>query len=142
MPQLGWPDLWNILRWYAHNRGYFSPPWANREEDLVADDNDVPDTEKVEKANAIMREFKTATFAETICAYSARYEHEVAQWQQKKRVDKPPHFKGLKAAFLRESVVWPEVRDLLIALKDKLPKLDDALIRTLLGNDSDPMERP
>lgn len=43
LPDLGWPELWNILRWYAHNRGYFSPPWANREEDSIADDNDVPD---------------------------------------------------------------------------------------------------
>ncbi len=140
LPDLGWPELWNILRWYAHNRGYFSPPWANREDDSVADDNDVPDTEKVERANAIMREFKTVTMAETISAYTVRYEQEVAEWQQKKRAEKPPHFKGLKAAFLRESVVWPEVRDLLTALKGKLPKLDDALIRTLLGNDPDPMK--
>lgn len=140
LPKLGWPELWNILRWYAHNRGYFSPPWANREEDSIADDNDVPDTEKVERANAIMREFKTVTMAETISAYTFRYEQEVAEWQQKKRADKPPHFKGLKAAFLRESVVWLEVRDLLTALKNKLHKLDDALIRTLLGNDPDPMK--
>jgi CRISPR-associated endonuclease Csn1 len=140
LPDLGWPELWNILRWYAHNRGYFSPPWANREEDSIADDNDVPDTEKVERANAIMREFKTVTMAETISAYTVRYEQEVAEWQQKKRAEKSPHFKGLKAAFLRESVVWPEVRDLLTALKGKLPKLDDALIRTFLGNDPDPMK--
>lgn len=141
LPALGWSELWDILRWYAHNRGYFAPPWANRGEESAADDkDDVPDTEKVEKANAIMRELKTSTMAETIAAYTSWYEGQAARWQQKLRSEKPAHFKGLKAAFLRETVVWPEVRDLLNALKGRLPKLDDAFIRALLGNDPDPMK--
>ncbi len=141
LPALGWSELWDILRWYAHNRGYFAPPWANRGDEAAAEDeDDVPDTEKVEKANAIMRELQTSTMAETIAAYTARYDREAAEWQQGKRKEKPTHFKGLKAAFLRETVVWPEVRDLLTALKGKLPKLDAAFIRTLLGNDPDPMK--
>jgi CRISPR-associated endonuclease Csn1 len=140
LPKIEWPELWNILRWYAHNRGYFAPPWANREDDSATETDDVPDTEKVENANAIMRQFKAETMAETLAAYSAWYEIEAAKWNQKERTDKPTHFKGLKAAFQRESVVWPEVHALLIALKGKLPKLDDAFIRALMGNDPDPMK--
>lgn len=142
LPEVGWPELWDILRWYAHNRGYFSPPWANRgDESTTTDaDDEVPDTEKVEHANALMRELGTRTMAETIAAYTARYEPEAAQWQQCKRTEKPKHFKGLNAAFLRENIVWPEVHVLLTALKGRLPKLDDALIRTLLGNVVDPLK--
>lgn len=141
LPAIGWAELWDILRWYAHNRGYFAPPWANRGDGSSAADADdeVSDTEKVEHANALMRELGTSTMAETITAYTARYEREAAEWQQGKSKDKPKHFKGLNAAFLREKVVWPEVHALLTALKGKLPKLDDALIRTLLGNDVDPL---
>src|SRR6185437_13180950 len=73
-------------------------------------------------------------------AYSKWYEHEVMQWRKNLRADKPVHFKGLKAAFLRESVVWPEVRTLLTSLEGKLPKVDDAFIRTLLGENPDPMK--
>ena len=139
---VGWPEVWDILRWYAHNRGYFAPPWAVREDELPKDDDEVSNSEKVEKANAVMEDFKTGTMAETIAAYTVWYEVEAAKWQQKQRADKPINFKGVKAAFLRDSVVWPELRAILSALKGKLPKLDDALIRTLLGNDVDPMKDP
>lgn len=139
-PPTTWAQLWDILRWYAHNRGYFAPPWANREEEAALADEDVPDIEKVQIGQAKMRELGTSTMAETIAAYTGWYEREVARWQQKERPDKPAHFKGLKAAFLREEVVWPEVRALLTALKGRLPKLDDAFIRTLLGTDPDPMK--
>jgi CRISPR-associated endonuclease Csn1 len=139
LPKIGWPELWDILRWYAHNRGYFAPPWAKRGDELPEDDDAVPDTEKVKIAHATMMELGTQTMAETIAAYTEWYEREAAKWQQKQRDTKPVHFKGLNAAFPREDVVWPEVRALLQALKGSLPKLDDTLIRALLGNDIDPM---
>jgi len=142
LPALTWPELWDILRWYAHNRGYFAPPWADQGEEAVPDDDEVPDTEKVANANELMRERRTTTMAETIAAYTVWYDREVARWQQRQRPDKPRHFKGLSAAFPRDTVVWPEVRTLLTVLKGKLPMLDDALIRTLLGNDVDPLKDP
>jgi hypothetical protein len=143
LPEVGWPDLWEILRWYAHNRGYFAPPWANRGDDSAPDDADeVPDTEKVANSHAAMKQFGTETMAETIAAYTAWYDRESALWQQGKRPQKPTHFKGLNAAFPRDTVVWPEVHALLATLKGKLPKLDDALIRTLLGDQPDPMHDP
>lgn len=152
LPKVSWPELWDILRWYAHNRGYFAPPWANRGEDSQVADDDVPDTEKVKIAQSRMTELHTETMAETIAAYTSWYENEMAKWNTARakaeksktsfKEPKPPHFKGLNAAFPRESVVWPEVRALLAALKGKLPRLDDASIRTLLGNDVDPLNDP
>lgn len=140
IPAVGWTELWDILRWYAHNRGYFAPPWANRGDDLPESNDDIPDTEKVKAAHAKMAELGMRTMAETISKYSAWYEVEAAKWQQKQRRDKPVHFKGLNAAFPREGVVWPEVRALLQALKGKLPRLDETLIRALLGAHVDPLE--
>jgi len=142
LPAIGWPELWDILRWYAHNRGYFAPPWANRSGERGPGDGDADDTEKVENAETKMGELQTGTMAETIAAYAVWYEREVAKWHQKQRAQKPPHFKGLSMAFPRKSVVWPEVRELLEALRGRLPLLDDALIRTLLGNDVDPLQDP
>jgi CRISPR-associated endonuclease Csn1 len=141
VPATSWPELWDILRWYAHNRGYFAPPWANREANTPMDDDDIPDTEKVAIAHSKMQELGTRTMAETIAAYTQWYDAEVARWQQGRRQDKPTHFKGLKAAFPRETV-WAEVRDILTVLQGKLPELDSALIRTLLGNDVDPLKDP
>lgn len=142
LPKIGWPELWEILRWYAHNRGYFAPPWADRGDDASADEDDVPDTEKVANSLSTMKEWGTQTMAETITSYTRWYEAEAAKWQQGERTDKPRHFKGLNAAFERESVVWPEVHAILTALKGRLPRLDDALIRTLMGNEPDPMRDP
>lgn len=141
-PATTWPELWDILRWYAHNRGYFAPPWAKRDDDRKKEEaeDDVSDTKKVENARALMAKHDTWTMAETIAAYTAWYDREVARWQQGQRKDKPPHFKGLQVAFPRDAIVWPEVRLLLTALQGTLPKLDDALIRTLLGNDVDPLQ--
>lgn len=144
-PDTGWPELWDILRWYAHNRGYFAPPWANRggeNADAGRDDDEVSDVEKVATAHAVMKDLGTRTMAETTAAYTAWYDREAARWQQGQREHKPAHFKGLKAAFEREGTVWPEVEALLSTLKGRLPKLDDALIRTLLGSEPDPMRDP
>jgi CRISPR-associated endonuclease Csn1 len=168
-PDTGWPELWDILRWYAHNRGYFAPPWAKRGEDeeeepaeadpkrpkkqptvaeLLKKGGEISPKEMTVMGLGLMHgehpeaKFKAETMAETIAAYTEWYDREAARWQQGLRKDKPAHFKGLKAAFPREEVVWPEVRALLTALKGRLPKLDDALIRTLLGSEPDPMRDP
>lgn len=141
IPTLNWADLWEILRWYAHNRGYFSPPWANRTDDPSGSEGDeISNNQKVANANATMKELGTDTMAETMLLYSQNYDRLVAEWQQGIKPDKPPHFKGINAAFDRESVVWPEVKSILYALKGQLAKLDDALIRCLLGNVPDPMK--
>jgi hypothetical protein len=149
LSDITWSELWDILRWYAHNRGYFAPPWAHRSDGELSDDV-VSDTEKVQKAGSLADRFGTATMAETIAAYTQRFEVETAKWQQARlaaegagtalREAKPVHFKGSNAAFPREKFVWPEVRALLTALQGTLAKLDDALIRALLGNAVDPLK--
>lgn len=144
LPQTGWPELWDILRWYAHNRGYFAPPWANREEEVAPEPGELSDEDKRKNARDLMGRFGKPTMAEAINAYAGRdgeYEQEVVRWTAGQRSDKPKHFKGLQAAFERE-IVWDEVLKVLTALKGTLPKLDDALIRALLGNDVDPLNDP
>ncbi len=130
LPSLGWPELWDILRWYAHNRGYDgNARWARSEGEQAED------TEKVEKARHIMGELGTITMAETVAAFTARYERQAADWQTERRADKPPHFKGIGAAFPRETIV-EEVRAMLQALAGKMPHLGPELIRALLGDNS------
>jgi hypothetical protein len=54
-------ELWTVLRWYAHNRGYDgNSRWAN-------DHEDTEDTEKVLQANRLMDEHGTETMCETVC---------------------------------------------------------------------------
>jgi CRISPR-associated endonuclease Csn1 len=134
IPKTSWTELWDILRWYAHNRGYFPAPWANREENRGDEEDDIPDTEKVQRGHAEMKRFGTGTMAETIAKYTEWYEIEVAFWHQKKRVDKPDHFKGLKAAFERHTVVLPEVRLLLNVLGSQLPGLSETVVHALLDD--------
>ena len=54
---LTWPELWDVLRWYAHNRGYD----GNRRWSAAEKEADNEDTEKEENAKKL--------FFNTICAY-------------------------------------------------------------------------
>lgn len=69
---LGWPELWDVLRWYAHNRGYDgNSRWANISEDAltVAEQEErKADTEKVQNAEKLMHIYGTHTMAETVFA--------------------------------------------------------------------------
>jgi len=131
LPPVVWPELWDILRWYAHNRGYDgNSRWARASEETSGLESD---SEKEQTARALMNEYKATTMAETIAAYTEHYEREVALWVQEQRKDKIRHFKGLGAAFPREIVI-AEVRSILEALKGKLPHVDDTLIRCLLSD--------
>ncbi len=120
---LTWPELWDVIRWYAHNRGYDGNAlWAEGK----SDDEQKDDTEKVANANRLMETHGTSTMAETVCAFLG--------------VDpasgKPPalegYFKGNDAAFPRE-VVRDEVLRLLRAHIGKLSGCDDALVECLCG---------
>jgi len=120
---LTWEELWTVLRWYAHNRGYDGNAlWAGDE----ADSDETDDTEKVKNANALMERHETRTMAETFC----------------KALGLDPlgdvkasciYFKGNNAAFPRDAVT-EEVRRILAAHAGKLPKVDDVLSDVLLKN--------
>jgi CRISPR-associated endonuclease Csn1 len=121
---LTWPELWDVLRWYAHNRGYDgNRRWSAAEAEAAAED-----TEKEENAKTLMSKHGVETMAETFCG-----ELGVDPFGQKR--SSAVRFKGLNAAFPRVTVE-SEVRRILRSHFGKLPRLDAQLERVLLGGDS------
>ena len=126
---LTWPELWDVLRWYAHNRGYD----GNRRWCGGADaDAQKEDSEKEANARSLMREYQTHSMAETFCALSG-----IDPLGKKKSAnlpgDKRP--KGRNAAFPRE-IVEGEVRKIVRGHFGKLKAVDEKLERSLLGGSS------
>lgn len=114
-------EMWTVLRWYAHNRGYDgNSRWANEAEDQE-------DTEKVRTANALMEKAPaTATMCETVCkclGLDPAKSHE--------RISSALPYKTLNAAYPR-AVVEKEVGALLCKHMGKIPGLDGETVRMLL----------
>ena len=116
--QLTWEELWHVLRWYAHNRGYDgNARWAKFE-------MDDEDTQKELTARRLMQEHGTATMAETVCAVLG-----IQPLGTKISSDKP--FKTNNAAFPRR-VVRDEVLAILRRHLGVLPGLDETVIECLI----------
>ncbi len=129
--KLAWPELWAVLRWYAHNRGYDGNAlWAGDEAAPADDPEAAEDTEKVENARKLLEQYGKSSMAETMCAFLGL--DPLGRKQASTR-----YFKGQKAAFPRDVVV-AEVRRILEAHKGVLPKVDDALVLALLEAAPDP----
>ena len=121
---LTWPELWDVLRWYAHNRGYDgNRRWSTAEAKAAAED-----TEKEQNAKSLMEKHGVNSMAETFCK-----ELGVAPAGEKRA--SMVRFKGLNVAFPR-AVVEGEVRRILRSHSGKLPKVDATLERALLANDN------
>lgn len=120
---LTWRELWDVLRWYAHNRGYDGNARWSRLEEIDADD-----TEKEKKAISLMVEHGTKTMAETFCSAL-----KISPLGIKK--SSRERFKGLNAAFPRH-IVYAEAKSILEKHVGVLPKLTLELVRTLVGNDN------
>jgi hypothetical protein len=119
---LTWPELWDVLRWYAHNRGYDgNRRWSSSQLDTVADKED---TEKVQNAEALMRKHGSQTMAATFCAVLG-----IDPLGSKKSSLEP--FKNLNAAFPRD-IVENEVRQVLERHFGSLPALTPQVVNTLL----------
>lgn len=116
---LTWLELWHVLRWYAHNRGYDGNSRWSRQED------ESEDTEKEKAALLLMDEHQTSTMAETICAVLDLKEGKVSSANP---------YKTLNAAFPRK-VVRGEVLTILERHKGHLDQLDDDFIETLIASD-------
>ncbi len=119
---LTWAELWDVLRWYAHNRGYDgNQRWSGAELD------NSEDSEKEANARGLMGEHSTKTMAETFCAVCG-----IDPLGQKKscNVDPEKRFKSKNAAFPRE-IVESEVRQILRAHLGKLKAADEKLERAL-----------
>lgn len=128
--QLTWPELWDVLRWYAHNRGYDgNKAWSAHEAEVAANEED---TEKVENARALYSKHNTHTMAETWCAVCG-----IDPLGIKKSVALPGHLRprGLNAAFPREDVE-SEVERILRAHLGSLAGVDERLITALLCDHS------
>lgn len=121
---LNWYEIWDVLRWYAHNRGYDgNRHWARNEQ---IEDEDV---EKVQNAKSLLEKYGSKTMAETVCKALGL---DPAGNKRASRL----RFKGLNAAFPRE-IVEDEVLQIFAAHKGKLEGVDDLLIRSLLANSAD-----
>jgi hypothetical protein len=86
-------ELWSVLRWYAHNRGYDGNSLWSREE---ANDDD---TEKETNAKALMSEHGTSTMCETVCACLG-----LDPAEHSKRISSALPYKTLNAAYPRNTV--------------------------------------
>jgi transcriptional regulator with XRE-family HTH domain len=121
---LSWSEIWDVLRWYAHNRGYDGNAlWAKNQ--VEEDDSRKEDTKKEENARRLMREYGTDTMAETVCAFLGL----------DPSTDQNPaplrYFKGNQAAFPR-NVVVKEVRLILSTHLGQLKELNENVITSLL----------
>jgi HNH endonuclease/RuvC endonuclease subdomain 3 len=125
---LTWAELWDVLRWYAHNRGYDgNRRWSAAEAEAQSEDS-----EKEANARSLMDKYGTKSMAETFCAISG-----IDPLGKKKSVnlagDKRP--KGQNAAFPRE-IVERELRQILQKHFGKLKNADANLERVLFGKDN------
>lgn len=120
---LSWPELWSVLRWYAHNRGYDGNILASAKNRQECDAEDI---KKNAASHDMMAKFGTSTMAETICRF-------LGVDPQGDKISAREYFKGNKVSFDR-SVVVKEVTRILETHKGKLQGLTDDFIHTLVAD--------
>ena len=123
--RLTWAELWDVLRWYAHNRGYDGNKGWSRQ-DAVANDED---TEKEKKAHELLDAFaakhgRAGTMAEVFCDVM-----KVDPLGPVRSSDL--RVRNLGAAFPREGVE-AEVERILHAHLGVLEKVDEPFITAVL----------
>ncbi len=121
---LTWIELWDVIRWYAHNRGYDgNRRWSGANATDAGDSDSDGDTEKEQNAMALMQEHGTQTMAETFVRVLGL---DVTGDKKSSQV----RFKAKSAAFPR-SIVESEVRRILEVHRNHLPHLEDSFITAL-----------
>jgi len=131
---LTWVQLWDVIRWYAHNRGYDgNRRWSSEEAAAVDDAEAKADSEKEQNAIALMQEHNTQTMAETFVRVLGL---DVAGDKKSSRV----RFKAKSAAFPRDCVER-EFRRILEAHRGHLPALDETFIGLLTARTLSKTER-
>ena len=123
--KLTWGELWDVLRWYAHNRGYDGNKGWSRHDAANAED-----TEKEQRANELLADFqkkhgRAGTMAEVFC--------------DGLKIDPLGELKSsmirvrnLGAAFPREGVEAEVERILRAHLGGVPPKLDEPFIQAVM----------
>jgi HNH endonuclease/RuvC endonuclease subdomain 3 len=120
---LAWSELWDVLRWYAHNRGYDgNRKWSDN--DVVSDKED---HEKVGNAMALYEKFGTSSMCETWCAICGLDPLGSKISCNLGGLERP---KAMNAAFPREHVER-EVHKILEAHVGKLKGCDEKFVATL-----------
>lgn len=147
-----WAELWDVLRWYAHNRGYDgNARWSNAAESALSEaemEEMKADTDKEKKAVALMDKYQTKTMAETVFADL------FAEFRIRDPLTAPDrlpflkkYFKGNQCAFPRNAnnpkrdVVITEVRRILEAHRGALAGCDDRFIGLLIATNLPDAER-
>ncbi len=120
---LSWPELWDVLRWYAHNRGYEEITGELRDKAEESDEKK-QDTEKVENAKAALAQFGKNSMAETICAW-------LGQDPLGPRTGTAENYKAKNCAFER-ALVDAEVTRLLASHLGKLPGVTEAFVAAVI----------
>jgi len=120
---LSWPELWAVLRWYAHNRGYDGNVLSSLRSGRIVSAEDV---EKNAAARELMAKYGTSSMAETMCNY-------MKIEPDGKIIASRERFKGLGVSFDR-SCVEDEVRRILFTHKGVLKGVDDAFIQLLMAS--------
>lgn len=119
---LTWPELWDVLRWYAHNRGYdANQRWSAAEAEAAKENS-----EKEANAHTLMDKHGTQSMAETFCK-------ELCIELSGKRKSSMKRFKGSNAAFPRE-IVEREVQTILRVHFGELKGVDANLEKALLAD--------
>ncbi len=116
-------ELWTVLRWYAHNRGYDGNSRWSRQE---ATSDDEGDTAKEEAARALMRKHNTATMAATVCKCL-----DLDISEHSKTISSFLPYKTLDAAYPRP-IVEKEVHQLVHQHLGKIAGFDAAAARLIL----------
>ncbi|MGD9781021.1 MAG: type II CRISPR RNA-guided endonuclease Cas9 [Kiritimatiellia bacterium] len=121
---LTWPELWDVLRWFAHNRGYDgNRAWSRFEEE------EPEDTERVGQGRALLDQYKTQSMAEVFChVLGINPNDPAAQKSSRNRIREV-----LQAAFPREAIK-AEVAAILKNHEGKLPKCDEKLANALIDD--------
>jgi CRISPR-associated endonuclease Csn1 len=122
--KLTWNELWDVLRWYAHNRGYDGNKGWSRHDSASSDD-----TDKEKRAGELLDDFerrysRPGTMAEVFC--------DVLKVDPLGEVKSSTHrVRNLGAAFPREGVER-EVERILRAHVGVLAHVDDQFINVLM----------
>ena len=120
---LNWQELWYVLRWYAHNRGYDGNVLSSLKSGRMVNQEDI---EKNAAARALMKKYGTGSMAETMCKYLDVDPCGDALSSMKR-------FKELGVSFDR-SVVVNEVQRILKRHIGKLRCLDEDMVHILLAD--------
>jgi CRISPR-associated endonuclease Csn1 len=123
---LTWSELWDVLRWYAHNRGYDGNRRWSAAEAVEQDE----DAEKVQNANTLMEQHGKKTMAETVCSVCGI---DPLGAKSSANVEPAKRFKAQNAAFPR-NIVEAEVARILQAHLGKLKGVDEKFAATLFSN--------